>query len=294
MRKLRAAVAVVVAAGTAVALAGGGGASAAGQRQSGGVTFTSSEPGAATGTRFRFEFTNPENPDQKPHTITRFVVRSPAGTVFDFGAAPQCTASDAELQSQGAAACPADTKVGGGLAVSDTGSSGGFPPRYSESTITQFNGDNETIGVGENKDIPAIKTVTRSKANGTTSSTDFPTFPGTPPPDPYTPLKSLKVDFPPYVRSGRALVRTPRTCPSTGYWTTVTEFTYADGVTQSVASQSPCHAPSAGGGGEGKPKAGHGKRQHKKHSHRKKKKHHKKKHRRANTCRDPDHDGDCD
>jgi hypothetical protein len=227
--------------GVIVLLACGAGAAAATEplppRQSGELSFTATRPGAATGTRFAFQFTNPE---KKPHTVTRIVVHYPAGTRFDSGAAPQCHASDAELQSEGASACPPASKVGSGLAVSDTGSPGPVPPRYSESTISQFNGDGEVIGVGENKDIPAVKTVTRTKIHGTTASTDFPTFPGSPPPDPYTPLKSLKVDFPVRASHGRATVRTPPSCPTVGYWVITTVFTYADDQTGQVVTHSPC------------------------------------------------------
>jgi hypothetical protein len=222
--------------------------------------FTVEKRGAATGSSFHVEFVNPENRDEKPHTVKRIVVHYPGDTRFDSKAAPQCHASDEELQTQGAAACPKDTKVGGGEAVSDTGSSGPFPPRYTQSTISQFNGDNELIGVGTNKDIPAIKTVTHTKFNGTTASTDFPTFPGFPPPDQYTPLKSLNVLFPRRVENGRATERTPKTCPKAGYWTIVTEFTYVDGVTQKVVSHSPCKRSGGGKppGGGGKPPGGGG------------------------------------
>jgi hypothetical protein len=261
--------AAAVAAAAMLALIGGATATAAGVRQSGDELFTSTKPGSATGNTFHFAFTNPETPAQKPHTVTRIAVHYPAGTVFDSGAAPQCTATDAQLQVQGPSACPANSKVGSGLAVSDTGSSGGPFPRYTESTISQFNGHNEVIGVGVNKSIPAIKTVTHTKFNGTTASTDFPTFPGTPPPDPYTPLKSIKVDFPRRAHDGRATVRTPPSCPSVRYWTIVTDFTYADGLTQHVVSHSPC-----------KP-AGSGKH------------HHHKKHRHP-PCGDLDEKGDCD
>ena len=229
--------------GGAAVLSGAGSAAAAGQRQSGVNTFTTNKPGVATGARFHVNFMNPENPAQKPHTLNRIVVRYPAGTTYDFGAVPQCHATDAQLQVQGAAACPAASKVGAGVAVSDTGSTGPFPPRYTESTISQFNGDHELIGVGENKDIPAIKTVTRTKFSGTKASTNFPTFPGLPPPDQYTPLKSLNVDFGKRVVNGRATIRTPRTCPVAGYWRIVTDFTYVDGVTQRLVTRSPCKRP---------------------------------------------------
>ena len=243
--------------------AAAGGAPAAAQRQSGSLTFTSTRPGDATGTKLDFTFTNPENPDQKPHTVTRIVVHYPPGTRFDSGALPQCHASDAELQSEGASACPASSKVGSGLAVSDTGSSGPAPPRYTESTITQFNGDHEVIGVGENKDIPAIKTVTHTKIHGTTASTDFPTFPGSPPPDPYTPLKSLKVGFPRIVKKGRTPTRLPPSCPASRHWTITTIFTYADGATGKIVSHSPCGGRHVNVARDGR----HRRHRHHKHKH---------------------------
>jgi hypothetical protein len=209
-------------------------------RQSGKNVFTSSKRGVATGTSFHVKFRNPEHPDQKPHTLNRVVVHYPTGTTFDSKAAPQCHASDAELQSEGAAACPPESKVGGGLAVSDTGGSGPFPPRYTKSKISQFNGDGEVIGVGENEDIPAIKTVTHTKFKGSRASTDFPTFPGMGPPDDYTPLKSLTVDFPARKTGKHATVRTPRRCPRSRRWRIVTDFTYVDGVTQHLVSHSRC------------------------------------------------------
>lgn len=211
------------------------------KRQSGRNVFTVQKRRAATGSSFHFQFVNPENPQEKPHTLKRIVVHYPPGTVFDSKAAPQCHASDEQLQTEGPSACPADTKLGGGEAVSDTGSSGPFPPRYTKSKITQFNGDNELLGVGVNEDIPAIKTVTHTRFNGTTATTDFPLFPGNPPPDQYTPLKSLRVDFPVRKTGKRATVRVPGYCRPSGYWTIVTYFTYVDGVTQHLVSHSPCH-----------------------------------------------------
>src|SRR5205085_9159675 len=107
------------------------------------VLWSATTPGAATGSTFDVRFTNPENPSQKPHTVNRIVVHYPAGTLFDSTAAPQCHASDAQLQAQGDSAWPADSKLGSGLAVTDTGSSGPFPPRYTDSTVSQFTGDHE-------------------------------------------------------------------------------------------------------------------------------------------------------
>jgi len=244
--------ATTVAALALAASCGSWAADAAVPRQVGSIHYTTTAPGAPTGTVVDWRFQNPENPKLKPHTAIRMVVHSPVGGLIDTTAPPQCHASDAQLMVQGPPACPKATQVGSGLAVSDTGGGGPFP-RYSEATITNFNNQDEVIGVGEVKAIPLLKPVDRTKINGRTETTDFPLFPGAPPPDPYTPFKSLHVVFPKYVRNGRPYMRTPRRCPAVRYWTMTTEFTYADGVKQVVVSRSPCKpAPT------NRPHRGHG------------------------------------
>jgi hypothetical protein len=239
MRRRTGAGALALAALAAVAVIPGG-AGAAGKRQSGSLKFTAKRHGVATGTRLAFTFRNPEAPGGKPHTFTRLVIRYPKGTRFDSGAVPQCHASDEELRAEGGDACPPGSRVGGGKAVSDTGSTGPFPPRYTTATIEQFNGDHEVIGVGTTDDAPAFRTITHTKLHGTTATTEFPTFPGFGSPDPYTPIKTLTVNFPRRKRHGRATVRTPHKCPAVGYWKIVTVFTYADDRTGKVVSRSPC------------------------------------------------------
>jgi hypothetical protein len=214
-------------------------AGAVGERQVARFAWTSQVPGTPTGLVGDTWFQNPENPRLKPHTPKRMVLRVPAGAVIDTTVPPQCHASDAQLMIQGPAACPRDTQIGGGFSVSDTGGGGAFP-RYTEATISSFNNQNEVVGVGVPKQLPAVKLIVRTKIQGTTSTTDFPLFPGFPPPDPYTPFKRLYMAMSPYVRNGRAYVRTPPNCPRVGYWTITAEFTYVDGVTQAVESRSPC------------------------------------------------------
>ena len=53
-------------------------------------------------------------------------------------------------------------------------------------------------------------------------------------------MKTIQLVFPPYVREGRAYNRTPPTCPRGGHWKTLLEFTYRDGVKETVESLSPC------------------------------------------------------
>jgi hypothetical protein len=195
-------------------------------------------PGTATGLVVSFDFQNPDDPSLKPPAVSQMVIRTPDPGV-DTTVPPQCHASDAQLMVEGPAGCPADTKVGGGTAVTDSGPSGPFP-RYSTATISNFNTQGGIIGVGVSNDIPAIKTVDHTTIDGNRSTTNFPLLTGLPPSDPIIALKSLHESFPPYVRDGRAYAETPPSCPAVGYWTITAAFTYHDGVTQSVVSHSPC------------------------------------------------------
>lgn len=213
-------------------------------RQAGGFKYTTPVPGAPTGKVLDLGFTNPENPGGKPHTVRTMVVHGPAGGTIDTSVPPRCHASDAQLRAQGPSACPPESKIGSGFSLSDTGDGGPFP-RYSEATLTNFNAKDEVIGVGVLKSALLLRFADRTKIRGNTTTTNFPQFPGRPPPDPYTPLKRLLVTFPPYVRGGRTYMRTPPSCPAVGYWTTTLEFTYVDGVKQRLISRSPCQAREA-------------------------------------------------
>src|SRR5215216_6098874 len=214
-----------------------GPAGAAGPRQTGTFAFTSSLPGTVTGNTLNVEFQNPDDPNLKPYAAAKMVIHTPPGTVTDTTVPPQCHASDAEIMVEGAAACPEKTWIGSGYAWTDNG---GGDPRYSRTTLTHFNNQDEVVGIGQNDDVPAIRTIDRTKLDGNTSTSNFPLFPGVPPPEPYTPVKQLYIHFPPYERKGAPYTRTPPTCPAAGYWTFVVDFTYRDGVTESIESHSPC------------------------------------------------------
>jgi hypothetical protein len=247
-----------IAAVAGAVLAAGATAHAAVPRQVGSLKYTSTVPGSSTGLALDFKFQNPDGPGLKPHTVKTLVVHAPPGGVLDTTVPPQCHASDAELMALGPSACPPATKVGQAYAISDTGSSGPFP-RYSRTNITEFNNQDEVVAVGVTEDIPALKPVDRTKIEGDHTTTNFPLLPGGPPPDPYSAFKELHFSFSPYARNGKAYNRTPSTCPSVGYWRMVLEFTYVDGVTERVNSDSPCKRPK-------RPATKHRKR--KKHQHR--------------------------
>ena len=66
-------------------------------RQTASAGLTTDEPGAPTGSRLAIDFRNPANPEGKPHTVRRIVVRLSPGSVIDTSVPVRCTASDEEL-----------------------------------------------------------------------------------------------------------------------------------------------------------------------------------------------------
>ena len=228
-----------MAVGVALAV-GAASAEAAGPRQVGSFGFTSTKPGAPTGNVLHVEFRNPDDPSLKPYAAARMVVHIPPGTVTDTTVPPQCHATDAEIYALGHAACPPETQIGSGEAIADTGNG-----TTSRTTLAHFNNQDEVVGVGQNEDIALLRTIDRTRLEDGRSTSNFPLFPGVPPPEPYTPVKTLDIRFPPYVRDGRAYTRTPPRCPRSGHWTFVVDFTYRDGVTESIESQSPCRQAKA-------------------------------------------------
>src|SRR3954447_16876853 len=234
----------------AAAAAAPGARAAEGARQSGTFTWTSTRPGAPTGYGMAVDFYDPADPAAKPHTLKTLIVRFPKGALVDTTALPQCKATDAELYLEGTGACPADTRIGGGTIVTDTGSTMSGVPRYAVNDVTPFNNQAEVIGVAASQTAPPVRAgtrarrrgtaVSRSKREGEASPTEIPVCPGNPPPEPFTAFRRLRLSVPAIVRNGRAYALTPPTCPRPGFWTIEMTFAYYDGVNQSIASRSPC------------------------------------------------------
>jgi hypothetical protein len=225
-----------------VAIGAGTSASAdpAGVRQTASFKFTTTKPGSPSGVRVKLRFQNPDDPALKPYAVKRMVFHWPGRHLGDTTVPARCNASDAQILAQGPEACPPKSKVGGGTAVTDSG--GGGDTRYQNVTVSTFNEKGGLIGVTVTDSLPLIRTVDHTKfdTKTRTKSTDVTPFPGVPPPEPYTPVKSLDLFYPKLVRKGRAYGMTPKRCPRAGYWTFVADFIYHDGVKQSVESHSPC------------------------------------------------------
>src|SRR4051794_7288076 len=87
-----------------------------GPRETVDQSFTTTQPGAATGLDFHGTYHAANDPNGEPPYLERMIFYPPAGQTFDTSVPGQCTASDAELSMSGPAACPADSRIGEGRA----------------------------------------------------------------------------------------------------------------------------------------------------------------------------------
>jgi len=244
LKILRAAVAVAAAMGLALVVHSGAWA-ASDSRQAAQLLLTSSEPGASSGWHFEVDYVNPDDPEGKPPAVRKVVTQLASGARFDTFVPARCTASDAQLMAQGAAACPADSKVGEGYIRLDTGIPG--PGRFIEADVTFFNSATEVIFLSTERESGA-RVVTRSTIQGGSTVSMAPLLPGAPPDG--TAIDIARVELLPISREVdgelHSYVSAPPGCPASGEWAHSIEFTYADGVTQTVNSASPCSVATGG------------------------------------------------
>lgn len=208
-------------------------------RQNAGLGFTTATPGASTGLSLSIDYFDPARPGSKPYAVQTVVQQLAAGARFDTSVPAACTASDAQLIAQGPSACPSGSIVGTGSIVLDTGAA---VMREIPNKLTFLNAPGQLLLLTETTNQPGgARTVTHGQVReGRSVRTDVPPVPGTPPPDSFTAIKTVRGDIKPVSRGARRYITTPTTCPSVGHWTNRTIFTYRDGVTQPTNTSAPC------------------------------------------------------
>jgi hypothetical protein len=231
----------------AIAIAQYGGSD--GSRQAAEFTLSERKTDRPTAEHFVFDYRNPSDPEAKPPAVRRVVTVLPKRGRYDPSVPGSCTASDEELIAQGAAACPEESAVGGGVVTVDTG----FPEpgRYVTADIEFFN--NAEDPEGEFIYLNTVRgsdfrTVIRADVTRRRTITEAPMLPGTPPDggaidtvDVTVAEVSRRIDG-----EREAYITTPERCPPDRTWTTRVRFTYADGVSQVVPTQNRCRAGRGG------------------------------------------------
>jgi hypothetical protein len=193
-------------------------------------TYLSKTPRSSSGLRTLITWSDPGEPNGKPKAVKSFVLKFHPGTAFDTSALVACRASDTKVQRQGLYACPRRSKLGGGSTEAITG--GGTPFK---TVVTFFNARGHIIVLVQVNGRTLINFRDQVK-NGTIHvNARIPTG---------IALTKLDVTIPAHSRrikkKRRVYMRTPRTCPTSGSWTTTATFAYVDGSQQQVTSDSPC------------------------------------------------------
>jgi hypothetical protein len=227
------AILILLAAGAAVALPA---AAQAGPRADYKQMFSTPVPGASAGTDTQILYKHPDDPDAKPIPVRQEVFTFPEGTEFDSSVVRDCTASLLELQLLGEAACPPESRVGGG----DEGTFMTGLPGAGETPmeIDAFDDGAAFMVVGGPKGFP-MRFATRARRQGRVITVDPPRTPGGPP-DFESALRKVHNVFDARSLGERAYIRTPVVCPPSGVWTFRAHFTFADGAVEDDIYRMPC------------------------------------------------------
>ena len=215
-----------------------------GSRQAATLAFEQERPAHTTGVRLAIDYVDPSDPTAKPPAVQKTVITLAPGTTIDTSVPALCQASNGELIASGPGACAAASRVGGGEIDLDSGAPG--PARTLEFNVSILNNEGELILLLESKGEPRTRIVARGVVDGATITTEVSPVPGGPP-DGFTAIKRVRLSLDPISADGRSYVATPDSCPDEGSWTSTIAFTYrADGVSQTVATPSPCVRPQHG------------------------------------------------
>jgi hypothetical protein len=214
---------------------GGAATGATGSYQTASFKFDQAKPDRSSGAAFAVDYVNPSDPPGKPPTVRRVVLEGAPGSRFDTSVPDRCTASDAELTLLGTQACPPGSQVGVGEATVDSGVPG--PTRIVPAHIDFLNNTGELIFLNTVQGTGA-RTVIRARVEGRRVITDVGMLPGTPPDG--GSIDTAQTLLAARSSGGRSYLTTPSVCPDSGRWANAVTFTYADGVTQTVDSPTPC------------------------------------------------------
>lgn len=215
-----------------LALAGGGS-----SRQVVTYELTSTKTRASSGQNLSIDYVNPNDPEGKPPAVRRVVTVLPKGARFDTDAPKRCKASDAELMAQGAAACPAASRLTDGVITLDSGVPG--PGRITTVDVTFFNNTRELIYLNTIRGSET-RVVVRGEVRRRKVVTESPFLPGTPPDG--AAIDTVVANDPPITTKRGNYITTPRRCPSRGFWLMRVRFTYDDDAQQITRDHSPCKA----------------------------------------------------
>lgn len=201
------------------------------------------QPNAPAGFHYIGEYHAAGDPNGPPPYLRKMRSYNPAGLRYDTSVPALCTASDIELDTRGAAACPQNSRVGSGTVKA------AFMGFVSTLHADVFNNTDQQIILLSS---PGFASVTRGHI-APDGSVEFaaPTCAPSidPIPCPVDDALQLGSDITttpvtkPSAGSIRSYLTTPTTCPTSGQWTIPIRFWWADGSVDTVVTEQPCTRP---------------------------------------------------
>ena len=196
---------------------------------------TTRTPGTATGIVLHVRYkARGGDPNAKPSPIREGTIETPVGTTFHLDRVPVCRASDEEFRARGRSACGSDSMVGHGDLSVITGFGPPADPVLTDAWIFNTGPGKGLVEVVQQKDQDRTLGFDRADVRENRIMLHPPTTPGGPP-DGQSAVRD--VDF---VFDDPTYVTAPSSCPADGLWRSRGTFKYADGVSTTVTSTTPC------------------------------------------------------
>jgi len=191
--------------------------------------FTTKKAKKATGFSFDVTFANVGG-NPTPAALNKFSISLPAGSKFNGSAAPQCKATEAELDAKFSAACPRNTLVGSGKATAVPAGGGNNINATVKIANLGANKFRFFFAVGGN-DVTGFTAT--AKGAKLTSQTLTGSLPGG------VIVTSLKGSISKKTSGKKSLITTPAKCPRSKKWKFGGTFNFADG-THKVSDSAKC------------------------------------------------------
>jgi hypothetical protein len=196
------------------------------------MTYSPSTAGSSAGIETVMTWSDPGEPGAKPKRVTKIELLFNPGTKIDTSAVRRCRASNAAVLRQGAAACPAASKIGSATSKLTTGSG---PP--AETKITFLNARKQIIVLV--RASGRTLAVYRDDIKGRIVTVNLAL------PSSLALLElhaKIKAHSRGHGKKRRVYFRNPSICPASGEWATTVVWTYADGSTQQASDGMPCRS----------------------------------------------------
>jgi len=149
------------------------------------------------------------------------------GTEYDDSAPRRCKASDAELEAEGADACPARSIIGDGVVRARAFAMDGT------ADVTLLNSRAEVILLSEVRELPGVRFADRAPVDEARRKIIVET------PDEFS-LRRIRLNVARITEGGDEYLKTPDKCPDSGRWINKLKLEYRDGFEDKEREKSPC------------------------------------------------------